>query len=305
MRNLDYQFGALFELALQGYAVVAPDYAGLGVGTDASGNRIAHQYMAHPAAANDLVYAVQAAQQAWPELSREFVVIGHSQGGGTAWAVAQRQALKPADGYLGTVAASPVTDALQEGKLQPKPDQRIATTALALDTIFEDFQLSDWLTDRGIKSLEVLQDIQGCQSVATELFYSSATTKVGWNETWSARQFTELMGNGGRPIAGPMLVLQGTLDSNVPIAATNLAVNKTCEMFPHSQLEYRTYQGAQHTPTLYASQRVWFDWIQARFEGDSVPDGCQMTAVTPYRPVSDYYQNPNWILEYTLWEYES
>lgn len=88
LRDLDYQFAALFQLALQGYAVVAPDYAGLGVNTDASGNHIAHQYICSPAAATDLVYAVEAARRAWPELSEQFVVMGHSQGGGAAWGAA-------------------------------------------------------------------------------------------------------------------------------------------------------------------------------------------------------------------------
>lgn len=70
--------------------VVATDYAGLGVGLDEKGDKILHEYLASPAAANEVVYSVQAARQAFPELSKDFVVMGHSQGGGAAWAVAQR-----------------------------------------------------------------------------------------------------------------------------------------------------------------------------------------------------------------------
>ena len=109
IRNLWYQFSAPHTLALQGYVVVAPDYVGLGVDHDANDNYIRHPYFANPAAANDLIYAVQAAQTAFPGLSKRFVTMGHSQGGGAAWAVAQRQTTEPVEGYLGTIAGSPVT----------------------------------------------------------------------------------------------------------------------------------------------------------------------------------------------------
>lgn len=110
IRNLWYQFSAPYILALQGYAVVAPDYAGLGVNKTAESEPVVHTYLANNVHANDLFYAVEAAQKAFPQLSKHFVTMGHSQGGGAAWAAAQRQAITPVDGYLGTVAGSPVTD---------------------------------------------------------------------------------------------------------------------------------------------------------------------------------------------------
>ncbi|KAL9628355.1 MAG: hypothetical protein Q9204_005941 [Flavoplaca sp. TL-2023a] len=104
---------APFPLALHGHVTFAPDYAGLRVGRTADGYNIIHQYMAHRAQANDIVFGVQAAQQAFLKLSPNFVVLGHSQGGGAAWAVVQRQAQKPVKGYLGAVAVSPITNILE------------------------------------------------------------------------------------------------------------------------------------------------------------------------------------------------
>ncbi|KAK0283597.1 hypothetical protein LTR35_006056 [Friedmanniomyces endolithicus] len=107
LRNLWDYFNEPFPLALQGYAVVTPDYAGLGVPD------VTSPYFVFPAQSNDLFHAVAAAQSEWPALlSREFVVAGQSQGGGVAWAAAQRQYSRPVEGYLGTMAASPFTDAL-------------------------------------------------------------------------------------------------------------------------------------------------------------------------------------------------
>jgi hypothetical protein len=116
-QNLQYNFMVPFELALQGFAVVAPDYAGLGVAKDFDDNLIHHPWILGPAQANDLAFAVVAARKAFPQqIGKEFVVVGHSQGGGSAWAFAQRQAdkAKAISGYLGTVAIAPATDVLTQ-----------------------------------------------------------------------------------------------------------------------------------------------------------------------------------------------
>ena len=110
VRSLWYQF-MIFNAAIQGYVVVAPDYAGLGLDHDGEGNFIAHQYLASQAHGNDLLYAVKAAQKAWPDvLGSRYVVMGHSQGGGAAWGASTVLASNGSDveelrkGYLGTVA---------------------------------------------------------------------------------------------------------------------------------------------------------------------------------------------------------
>lgn len=78
---------APFTLALAGYAVVAPDYAGLGVWQTwgNSSKPIPHEYLASPAGGQDALYALRAARKAFEgKLSDDFVVVGHSQGGGVA-----------------------------------------------------------------------------------------------------------------------------------------------------------------------------------------------------------------------------
>ena len=110
VRNLWYHFQVPYSLALQGYVVVAPDFQGLGVDRDVNGDKIIHPYASNPSHANDLIYAVQAAQTAFNSLSKRFVVVGHSQGGGAAWGAAERQSSRPVEGYLGTVTGSPLTN---------------------------------------------------------------------------------------------------------------------------------------------------------------------------------------------------
>lgn len=61
----------------EGYAVVAADYAGLGVPGE-------HPYLNGRVAAHNVVDAVAAAHARYPELSNRWAVVGQSQGGGAA-----------------------------------------------------------------------------------------------------------------------------------------------------------------------------------------------------------------------------
>jgi alpha-beta hydrolase superfamily lysophospholipase len=152
--------------------VVSPDYQGLGVNKDHRGRPIYHNFLANPAEADDLFYATEAAQKAFPELSRRFVTMGHSQGGGAAWAAAHRQAENPVEGYLGTIPISAVTKFLEEspGVLHNSSSGTAILVAHGLERVFPKFDLSSILTTKGIKRLEFLRRIQGCNAVVSQLF---------------------------------------------------------------------------------------------------------------------------------------
>ncbi|KAL8995958.1 MAG: hypothetical protein Q9188_006685, partial [Gyalolechia gomerana] len=165
LKGLSYQFGAPFILAFQGYAVVRADYAGLGVNQTATGDAVYHEFLANPAHANDLFYSVQAAQAAFAQLSKQFVIMGHSQGGGAAWAAAQRQAVEPVKGYLGAIAASPVTDLF---KLPPKgPLFGVLTTftVYALQSLYPGFDYRDILTEEAAKRWELYLQLKAGDGV--------------------------------------------------------------------------------------------------------------------------------------------
>ena len=86
--------------------------AGLGLGNDAFGNTVIHEYLIGPAQANDIFYSMKTAQIAFPEISRKFVVIGSSQGGGGAWSFLEKLLTEPVAGHLGTIALHQVTNLL-------------------------------------------------------------------------------------------------------------------------------------------------------------------------------------------------
>ncbi|KAL8906363.1 MAG: hypothetical protein Q9207_002075 [Kuettlingeria erythrocarpa] len=316
LRNLLYQFTAPYALVLQGYVVVAPDYAGQGVSRTAEGKPIIHQLYASQAAANDVFYAVEAAQSAFPTLSKEFVVMGHSQGGGAAWAAAERQAKTPVEGYLGAIAASPLMNFLETLQLGiaflgqdaalSSVAGTIAIVARSVTSIFADFDVGWILTPAGAQNLRLLSRIQGCNSVTRELFTSATVPFVQPDilQNGYVKAFQDLVAVGGKGIAGPLLVLQGTGDTLLPAPITTKYVNLTSVIHPESSIDYITYEGAEHIPTMYTSQKDWLEWIEDRFAGKTVAGGLRTVERRSALPQTRYQPDVNWFLEFQTERYQ-
>ncbi|KAK0619020.1 Alpha/Beta hydrolase protein [Immersiella caudata] len=299
-RGLWYETSAVYPLVEAGYAVFAPDYAGLGVGFDWDGNRIRHQYHAAPAQVGDVLYGLLAVREAFPGLlSEEFVVVGHSQGGGVAWAVAEALADEKGKGkekwegvkggYRGTVAVSPTTDAFN-GDFAP--ETFIApTVGQAVATVFPGFTQDKWLTELGVNRWGVVEAVEGGIAVVQRLFFGQeGVLKKGWNETWEAKAFRKLMTVGGKKFAGPLLIVQGDEDVYVPYEGTRIAVEKTWEVDgKKGDLEFYVAEGVGHVPALHAGQVYWLKWIGERFDGKGVRKGGFRTDVKGLLP-KEWYQ---------------
>lgn len=297
LKGLSYQFAAPFILALQGYAVVGADYAGLGVNQTATGDAVYHEFLANPAHANDLFYSVQAAQAAFAQLSKQFVIMGHSQGGGAAWAAAQRQAVEPVKGYLGAIAASPVTDLF---KLPPKgPLFGVLTTftVYALQSLYPGFDYRDILTEEAAKRWELYLQLKAGDGVGFAILLGIDLLKPSYAQNPALRDFISKTSNGEKAIGGPLLVLQGLADVNLDAGTATQAVQATCRAFPKSQLEYHTYEGVSHNPVMFAAQQVWLQWIADRFAGRPVSSGCRAIKQSALLPQPQYHKEANWIVE--------
>jgi pimeloyl-ACP methyl ester carboxylesterase len=298
LRNLWDQWNEPFALALQGYAVVAPDYAGLGIPQRPT------PYFVFPSHANDLFHSIEAAQSQWPQLlSRNFVIAGQSQGGGTIWSAAQRQAARPVRGYLGAMAASPFTNVLADinGEDRTQINVRVVGIAQGLDSVLANFTTNQWLTEAGIARLKLLKELVGCSGPAGQLFSSDQGIdfiKPGWNDTDAAAWYQRNIHNSGQPFAGPMLVIQGTADGNAIESVTTEAVNSTCKAFPHNSLQYVRYEGVGHSPVMFAGQIEWLDWIADRFKGVPARRGCSMETIVAGRGTANFVKNNNWFMEW-------
>ncbi|UNI16934.1 hypothetical protein JDV02_003316 [Purpureocillium takamizusanense] len=323
IRNLWNQFSAPYELALAGYAVVATDYAGLGVpwfprndSDGLYGVNITHQFGASAAAGNDVLYAAQAAHAAFPDLlTRDFVVVGHSQGGGAAWAAAERQLTAQVPGYLGAVAAAPLTNALEVIQANPGQALGFILSARGIVAAFPPGQvaLSDILTTDGIAIMRLLEQVQGCSSVFGTLLdgiFSADPTRQLLNpqllSSSLVQRYQNLTGAGGKDFSGPMLVVQGDADPAVPEPVTTHTVNLTCASYPQRSLHYVRAQSVGHIPVMYATRQIWLDWIEDRFAGVTPSSGCSYEYIggNAPRPLAQYQGDLNYFLEYSLSPYQ-
>ena len=312
LRALWGDTGTSFPLVLAGYAVVAPDYLGLGIAN------LTSPYFVLPSQANDLFRAIEAAQKTWPHLlSKEFVIGGQSQGGGTTWAGAHRQALYPVEGYLGAVAASPFPNPFEAVANQDavQVNSRILSIAQGLGSVYPSFQLDEWLTPAAIARLHLMEEINACGPAAGVLFGSDEPSvpilKDGWNSTESALWYNNVSSMDGRAFAGPMLVMQGTEDGNAHEPAVTRSVANTCAANAHNlggpeQIEYVRMENITHVPVLYAGQHTLFDWIRARFEGRGLGfEGCRTETWRPGRGERsaefEGFKSQTWFLEWDVY----
>lgn len=281
-KNLWQHFLAPYQIALQGYVVVATDYAGLGVKKYPSGQPIVHEYLTPPSQANDIIHSVTAARAAFPELSMNFVTIGHSQGGGAAWSVAQKAALTSIPGYLGAVAVSPYTSILEEHN--ESAEWLIAAMFPGLASAFPEFTPGDLLTAEGERQLDMVHQTSAGIASAFALLSGAEILKPNWKQNRHFRHHQALTSNGGKAIKGPLLVAHGKTDPILSVEVVENAVKRTADLFPSSQIEYASLPNVTHVAALAASQRLWMDWIGDRFAGRAVESTCHSHELACARP---------------------
>lgn len=297
IKDLWHHFQAPYQLALDGYVVIATDYAGLGVGADEHGKPIAHEYLTGPAQANDVAFSVQAARAAFPELSEEFVVIGSSLGGGGAWALAQRMATEPMIGYLGTVALSPVMRLLSLAQDTAVFPMLILLLVPSLVANFPDFEAEALLTPTGMQCLETYHTLQGCNNVLFQTASVPNMLQPGWQHNIHLHQYQEIAANGRRETRGPLLVIQGAEDPIVSAQSVTDGITETVKKFPTSQIEYHLLPHVTHASAMYAGQHIYMEWIAARFKREPAPPGYRSHVAEPIRPGVVQQAEANWFIQ--------
>lgn len=283
-------------LVQQGYVVVAPDYAGLGVGKNAAGENITHEYLASPAHANDMEYALQAARSAFSFLGPKFMTIGHSQGGGAVWSFAERMHANPIDGYLGGVAIAPVTRLLDLPQGSPVKSLLVAAALPAITSIFPDFNISSLLTPEGSQRFDLEKKTGGNVHATISLLLTMAgfpILKEGWEQNEYVQRFQKATGTGGKPIKGPLLVIQGDNDANIDVRTTTAAVKTTGSANPKESISYIIYSNITHAPAIWVGQQRYLDWIAKRFNGEPARPGLVTEQVSSLRPWAKYQGEQN------------
>jgi pimeloyl-ACP methyl ester carboxylesterase len=335
-RSLQYHFMVPYTIALEGFVVIAPDYAGLGVTTRPNGEA-SHEWLAGPAGANDVAYAVEAVRMAFPEQLLEdgpFVTLGHSQGGNIAWAFAERQAESPVPGYRGTISISPPTRAIDWVNLSLKT---IATTPAdqlpqwaqlvfalqpkiiaAITTVYPSYNYSGMTAASYDRWNNVVKPLQGClptESLAFATVLPADVAKPNWTSDSVVQEWKERVAVGGKEFAGPMLLIAGDNDA-LPISMIGEDVDRTCQVNKNQSLELIVYEATEHFSVIQASRVKWVGWIKERISGGSSKDASGGDSVCGKSSfVNGFNTNytihsvaPNWIVDWApspaeMWKY--
>jgi hypothetical protein len=206
------------------------------------------------------------------------------------------------------MAASPFSDILEiiAADDLAQDNGRVVAIAQGLSTVIPDFQIEEWITEAGIARLRLLQKIKGCGVAGAQLFSAEDGTvkilKDGWNLTDSALRYNKIASNGNKPVAGPMLIIQGTEDPNANEPVNTASIRETCKRYPDSQIAYSRWEDITHVPVLYSAQHLFLDWIYDRFAGVKAPDGCSEKYYTPSRGAAsaafEGFEDQTWFVEY-------
>lgn len=300
-RSLFYGDHMPFALAQAGYAVIAPDYAGLGVNTSWDGTFVPHQYLAREANAKDSLNMIRAARRVFSDrITSDYVIVGHSQGGAVAWGVSEVLAQDSSEfsdlysDHLGTLMFAPAVDSIltHESLFYP-------LLSRFMKGIFPTFNPSDWLTPLGIARTQLVSDLQAAQFVIEYAIATVAGILVdNPDSTYYGTAYSALANPGNRPYKGPMLLVQGSADSIVSPNATLDKFDTTCHNF-EGNFEYLSVPGAGHFPAMDATRHLWLAWIEDRFSRQPVLPGCQLSQVDSLLAANRYNNFTGYFLDWS------
>ncbi|PYI27266.1 hypothetical protein BP00DRAFT_439344 [Aspergillus indologenus CBS 114.80] len=225
-----YNYHSWSLLIEDGYAVVAPDCAGLGH------NATLHEYLSFPAHANNLYYPMVAALKA--------------RGGGAVWKLSRSELVKTrgAREYLGTVALGPASsiydiDTMQATMSPTKP----SACRLALKRVIPWIDLS-FFSDTFLQRVQIAELAQACYYSIMSLGYGLTPSEIIINTSalvnnvpFQAWQNATASANGSTAET-PMLIVQGLNDTAV---------------LPEITLHMSLYADMDHTDVLTASSPEW------------------------------------------------
>jgi len=256
-------------LSAQGFAVVAPDYAGLS--TPGS-----HEWLSKDTNAADGLYALRASQTLRSDLSYRWVAIGHSQGGLAAWGLAEQMADESDPGYSGAIAVAPGVGGLpmfSELETSPESSALLLYFAYAIKHRYPDFDLSSMLTAPAMAAYSKLTE-DNCLLYATSLSSSLATKKLlqpGWMELKEVQEYSSQNRVGSRPIASNLLVIAGSDDAIINQASVKAAVERQCTLT--STVSYLSV-AAGHDDSLEATRTIQLKWIKESLQGQPGKKTC-------------------------------
>jgi pimeloyl-ACP methyl ester carboxylesterase len=273
-----YLMPDLTDYLSAGFAVAATDYQGLGAPGPAP-------YLLGLSAGQDVLDAAKAALQIpGAHLSHTVIIYGHSQGGHAALFAGQlAPSYAPSLHVIGTVAAAPATglSLIMSVGFNPKSGNGILAyslpTAWSWTQTYKDLPASDIFTALGLRvSAQVVTG--GCQSYEDQQLSSQHLTVANLFLPSAAKNavvvaHAKLNDPGRVKTAAPLLVVQGTADTTVPMVLTDAYVSSfACP--DADTIAYYHVTGATHGTVVFQAEPLILSWMEARLKGEKAPSTC-------------------------------
>jgi hypothetical protein len=263
MRNLGH--GPFLAMYVNlGYAVVAPDYAGLGT-------NFPNAFLDGPSNAIDVINSIPAARAAVPQLGARWIVMGEAEGGLAAVAVAEKENEIGDSNYLGSIAISDLASAKEIHEHYGSSTVMLTSLAYGVKTVYPQFQVSDMLTE---KALALYQQVgQTCSQAKTIPQLSPAEmVKPEWESNAFVRRYFDRNELGQTRASGPILVISGGADPANPATLTAKAITSMCKQ--GDRVQWERYPQPAPGSVIGDSVRDQIGWIEARFAGRPSPSNC-------------------------------
>ncbi len=278
-----FEAGAFFVLDQvidQGWAVVQPDY--LGLGTEGP-----HPYLVGDASARAVLDASRAARELAPaRLGAQNVVWGHSQGGGAAlWTGGIAAGYAPDLSIVGVAALAPASDlpGLVESLPTVTGGSVFASYVLsAYSAVYPDVDFAGYvrpaarvvvreMAGRCLAEPGVVVSVLNALALSRDPLVFAADPGDGTLGARLAQNVPTL------PVAAPLLVAQGEADSLITPDAQDGYIAGRCAA--GQRLDYRRYPGRDHVGLVEPDSPLipdLLEWTRDRFAGESVADGCNV-----------------------------
>jgi pimeloyl-ACP methyl ester carboxylesterase len=236
-----------------GYAVLRTDYEGLGTPGK-------HPYLIGTSEGRSVVDIVAAARQLDPNISKRYLIAGHSQGGHAAlFAAGLASSWQPKLKLRGTVAFAPASHILDQATLLPaltSPSSLTALATLILDgasTQSSAINVNQILSDQALQFYPLLQSqCLGRLGQSDELGGIAPSQLERHDADVSALNPVLAAMNPAVKTAAPILIPQGESDTTVFPFLTKQLNDELVGL--GDQVTYKTYPGIDHVGVVTAGE---------------------------------------------------
>ncbi len=272
------QLPLLNELLDEGWLVVATDYEGMGT----PGR---HPYIVGESEARSVIDSVKAAHDL-PDLdvSDDYVVWGHSQGGHSAmFALDLAETLAPELDLKGVVAGAPPSqlDIVYDYLVSSPYKHYLLMVAAAINAAYGDeaAPLNEVLNAEGVEMVDLVDE--GCTNFLGEqtgdvevedlmVLQDDGTYNPFANAIWQPLIAAQDPKNFDGATDAPLLIIHGGNDEQIPTVSSALLADQLCAK--GQELERWMYPGQTHAGVIGASANDMIRWINDRFAGAPTDD---------------------------------